>query len=60
VQVARNKILAWIDEKMVANVEIGGRKIGLRYGEIKLSTPLGFSAYNTSGAVRNVEYRAVK
>jgi hypothetical protein len=58
--VAKDKILAWIDDKMVANVEVGGRKIGLRYGEIKLTAPLGFAAYNTSGAIRNVEFRAVK
>jgi hypothetical protein len=60
VQVAKGRILAWIDEKPVANVEIGGRKIGLRYGEIKLSAPLGFASYNTSGAIRNIDLRAVK
>ena len=60
VQVAKDKILVWIDDKMITNVEIGGRQIGLRYGEIKLSAPLGFSSYNTSGAIRNVEFRVVK
>jgi len=60
VQVAKDKILAWIDDKMITNIAIGGRKVGLRYGEIKLTTPLGFAAYNTSGAIRNVEYRVVK
>jgi hypothetical protein len=60
VQVAKDKILAWIDDKMVANIEIGGRKLGLRYGEIKLTAPLGFAAYNTSGAIRKIEFNAVK
>jgi hypothetical protein len=60
VQVAKDRILAWIDDQPVANVEIGGRKVGLRHGEIKLTAPLGFASYNTSGAIRNIEYRAVK
>lgn len=59
VQVARDRIQAWIDDKPMANVEIGGRKVGLRYGEIKLSAPLGFASYNTTGAVRNIEWKPV-
>lgn len=59
VQVARDRIQAWIDDKPIANVEIGGRKVGLRYGEIKLSAPLGFASYNTTGAVRNIEWKPV-
>ena len=49
-QVTTRRIQAWIDEKPIANVEIGGRTIGLRYGEIKLSAPLGFASYGTTGA----------
>ena len=37
-----------------------GRSIGLRYGEIKLSAPLGFAPYNTTGAVRKIEYRLLR
>jgi hypothetical protein len=59
IQVAKDRIQVWIDDKPVANVEIGGRKVGLRYGEIKLTAPLGFASYNTTGAVRGVEYRAL-
>ena len=36
---------------------IGGRQIALRYGEIKLSAPLGFASYGTEGALRRIEYR---
>ena len=57
VQVTDNRIQTWIDEKLIANVEIGGRKIGLRYGEIKLSAPLGFASYNTTGAIRKIEMK---
>jgi hypothetical protein len=57
VQVTDTRIQAWIDDKPIANVEIGGRKIGLRYGEIKLSAPLGFASYNTTGAIRKIEMK---
>jgi len=60
IQVAKERIQAWIGDQQVTNVEIAGRKVGLRYGEIKLSAPLGFASYNTTGAIRNVEYRVVK
>lgn len=60
IQVAKDRILVWIDDKPVTNVEIGGRKVGLRYGEIKLSAPLGFASYNTSGAVRGIEFKLLR
>ena len=56
-QVKADRIMAWIDGERVVNVEIGGRTIGLRPGDIKLSTPLGFASYNTTGAIRKLEYR---
>ena len=56
-QVTGDKIMAWIDGERVVNVEIRGRAISLRRGDIKLSTPLGFASYNTTGAIRKPEYR---
>jgi Domain of Unknown Function (DUF1080) len=58
--VASDRIQAWIDDKPVINVEIAGRKIGLRFEDMKLSAPLGFASYLTKGAVRNIEYRVLK
>jgi len=57
VQVTDARIQVWIDDKQVANVEITGRTIGLRYGEMKLSAPLGFASYGTTGAVRKIELK---
>lgn len=51
------RIQGFIDEKQVFDVEVGGRGIGLRPGDIKYSIPFGFAAYNTVGRIRNVEYR---
>ncbi len=58
-QVAADRIRAWIDEQPVINVEVRGRSVGLRYGEIKLSAPFGFASYGTTGALRKIEYRVL-
>ena len=60
IAVTDERIRAWIDERPVVDVEIGGRTIGLRPGEIKLSAPFGFASYNTSGRLRKIEYRVLK
>lgn len=59
-RVTPERITAWIDDKPVINVAITGRTIGLRYGDIKLSTPLGFASYATAGALRKMEYRLLR
>jgi hypothetical protein len=58
-QVTPERIRAWIDEKQVVDVIITGRRIDLRYGEIKLSAPFGFASYLTTGGLRKIEYRAL-
>jgi hypothetical protein len=59
-RVTAGRIQAWIDEQPIVNVEIGGRSISLRLGEIKLSAPFGFASYNTTSALRAIEYRMLK
>ncbi len=56
-RVAAGRIRAWIDDQPVIDVVIEGRSIGLRPGEIKLSAPLGFASYATTGGLRKIEYR---
>jgi YbgC/YbaW family acyl-CoA thioester hydrolase len=60
IQVTEERIRAWIDDKPVIDVLIGGRSIGLRPGEIELSAPLGFASYHTAGALRKAEYRLLR
>lgn len=55
--VTAERIQAWIDDQRVVNVDIRGRTISMRPGDIKLSAPLGFASYNTTGKVRKIEYR---
>jgi hypothetical protein len=56
-QVTEDRIMAWIDDQPIVNVNIKGRAISMRRGEIKLSAPFGFASYATEGRLRKVEYR---
>ena len=56
-QVTPARITCWIDDKQIINVEIAGRTVDLRPGEIKLSAPFGFASYGTTGALRKIDYR---
>jgi hypothetical protein len=57
VRVSGDKIEAWIDDEQLVDVEIGGRKISLRGGDIQKSLPLGVATYMTSAAVRDIRLR---
>jgi hypothetical protein len=59
-QLTGDRILAWIDDKQVIKVDIAGRQIGLRFGDMKLSAPLGFASYLTTGSLRKIEYRMLQ
>ena len=58
-KVERGRIQGWIDGQRVVDLGFVGREISLRPGDIRLSAPLGFASYNTAGAVRAIEYRAL-
>ena len=49
VRVTDRTVQCWIDDKKFAEVSIEGRKIGTRI-EVDPSKPLGFAAWETSGA----------
>jgi hypothetical protein len=59
VAVTPERIQCWIGDERVVNVGIGGRQITMRPGDIELSAPLGIASYNTTGAVRRIEYRTL-
>jgi len=56
-RVTKEKLEAWIDDKQIADVEVGNRKISMRSGEIELSAPLGIATYATTGVIRKIRYR---
>jgi hypothetical protein len=59
VKVTDDKIEAWIDNEQKVDLEITGRKITLRWGEIDKSLPLGVATYMTTAALRNFRLRTL-
>lgn len=51
------KILVWIDDKKVIDVDTAGKKLSLREGEIEECAPFGLSTWQTSGEVRGLRWR---
>lgn len=58
-RVTADRIQAWIDDGLVIDVDITQRAIGLRFGEIELSKPLGIASYSTVARLRKLEYRLI-
>ena len=52
------RIAAWIDDKEVVAVNHKDRQVGTRI-ETRQCQPLGFATYETKGAVRKIEARAL-
>ena len=57
--VTDNRIQGWIDDALVIDADITGRRVELRPGEIDLCTPLGFASYSTTAGLRRVAYRRI-
>jgi hypothetical protein len=56
-RVSESRIMAWIDDVQVIDVNVEGRTLSLYFGETRLSAPFGFASYRTSGGLRKIEYR---
>ena len=59
VQVTPQKITAWIDQDKVIDLEILGRRISMRGGEIERSIPLGIATWQTTAAVKNIRLKTI-
>lgn len=53
-RVTESHLIFSVDAKELINCDVSDRKITMRSGEIEMSTPLGFSSYDTTGVIRNV------
>ncbi len=60
IEVRPEDIQAWVNDKLVVNVSIKGRKVGLRQGFIDHCVPFGFATWNTTGKVRRVVVENLK
>lgn len=56
-RVTEDKIEAWIDNRQMFELDTRDRKLGLRWGDIDLSLPLGIATYQTKAAVRDIRVR---
>lgn len=54
------RIEAWLDDKPIVNLELAGKTISLRRGEIDRAIPLGISTYQTSAAFRFIRMRVLE
>jgi hypothetical protein len=59
VRVEPGRLQAFLDGEKVVDVELAGRTIGMRLGEIELSCPLGIASFRTKSALRGIRYRVV-
>lgn len=55
-RVVPDRIQAWLDDEDLLDVDITGRKIGIRL-EMDLCQPLGIATWVTTGAVRNIRLK---
>lgn len=59
-RVAAGRIQAWIDQDKVVDVVTTDRRISVRPGDIEMSEPFGISSWETSSALREIKFRALK
>jgi len=57
VRVTPTKLEAWLDDSQTAKVDLDGRELSMRGGEIELSAPIGIASYRTRAALRNIALR---
>lgn len=57
-RVLEKRLTAWIDGKEIIDVDLTGKKIGIR-SEVDPSRPLGFCSYSTKAALRNIVLKEI-
>ena len=57
VRVTPERLQAWIGSQPMVDVELEGKRISVRPGEIELNQPWGIATWQTTGAIRGVRYR---
>ncbi len=58
--VTADKLSAWIDGAQVVQVDIKGKTVSLRSGEIEASKPFGIASWSTTSQVRNIRLRRLE
>jgi hypothetical protein len=55
-RVTPKRVLAWIDNEELVNLEIEDRRLSIRF-EVEPSAPLGVATWNTAAALREIEVK---
>jgi hypothetical protein len=56
VQVTDTHIRAWLDEEQIVDVDYSDKKVSIRF-DIHESTPFGLTTFQTTSAMRNIQWR---
>jgi hypothetical protein len=56
VRVTPDHIEAWLDKEQIVDADVKGKKISVR-AEVEASQPLGIATYQTTGAIKNIQWR---
>jgi len=56
-RVTAGRLTAWIDNEVVADVEIKDRRVSMRPGEIEVAAPFGISTYATTAQIKEVRLK---
>ncbi len=56
-EITHEDLKAWIDDRLVVNTSITGRKISLRPGDIEHCAPFGLASFGSEGQVRALKVR---
>ena len=59
-RVTEAKLQVWLNDKMVIDTDVEGRKVSMRFGEIEMSVPFGICTYATTGVIRDISIKNLK
>lgn len=57
VKVSANKVEAWIGASKIVDLDTTDKRISMRPGEIELNQPFGIAAWQTTSALKNIQWR---
>jgi hypothetical protein len=57
IEVRPEDLRAWVDDRLVVNASIKGRKVSLRPGFIDHCVPFGFASYGSTARIRGITVR---
>ncbi len=59
-EVRKESLKAWIDQRELVDVNTKGRKLGLRFGDIEKCAPLGLATWQTTAELRGLRWRKLR